>query len=148
LDIYSLLKQDHQRVRMLFGRIETEEPGDGATNLHLFDALKRELTIHKEAEESTLYAALGMLPGMSGRIEEALEEHAEIEELLEELAQLDRQSDAFTTQLGELREEVEHHFDAEESEIFAQAQDLLTDEQADRLALQMQAEKERLTLQA
>lgn len=143
MDIYSLLKQDHQRVRMLFDRIETEEPGDG-TSLHLFDALKRELTIHKEAEEHSLYAALGTLPGIGDRIEEALEEHADIEELLQELEQLDRTSDAFATQLGELREEVEHHFGVEESEIFAQAQDLLTDEEADRLALQMQAEKERL----
>jgi hemerythrin superfamily protein len=144
VDIYSLLRQDHQRVRMLFDRLETEEPGDDATSLHLFDALKRELMIHKEAEEGTLYAALSPLPGIGDRIEEALEEHADIEELLQELEQLDQKSDAFVTQLGELREEVEHHFGVEEGEIFAQAQDLLTNEQADRLALQMQAEKERL----
>jgi hypothetical protein len=129
---------------MLFDRLATEEPGDGETSLHLFDALKRELMIHKEAEESTLYAALGTLPGISGRIEEALEEHADIEELLQELEGVDQQSDAFVTQLGELREEVEHHFGVEEDELFPHAQDLLTDEEADRLALQMQAKKERL----
>jgi hemerythrin superfamily protein len=144
VDIYSLLKQDHQRVRLLFDRLETQEPDEGS--LHLFDALRRELQIHKKAEESTLYAALGALPGLSDRIEESLEEHADIEELLQELEQLDRKSDAFVTQLGELREEVEHHFGVEESDIFTQAQELLTDEQADRLARQMQAAKERLAL--
>lgn len=144
MDIYSLLKQDHQRVRSLFEQIDTVEAGDGATRDRLFDALKRELTIHKEAEEGTFYAALSTLPEISDRIEEALEEHADVEELLQELEQLDSGSAAFAMQLGELREEVDHHVGEEETEIFSRAQDLLTEEQADRIAREMQALKERL----
>jgi hemerythrin superfamily protein len=144
MDIYSLIKDDHQRVTALFDRIEAAESGEGETRRRLFEALKKELTIHKEAEEATFYAALSNLPEITDRIEEAMEEHADVEELLQELEQLDSDSPAFATQISELREEVEHHVGEEETEIFRRAQELLTDEQADRLAREMQAEKERL----
>ena len=144
MDIYSLLRQDHQRVKELFDRIEATESGGGGKRESLFTTIKKELALHKEAEESTFYAALGMLPEMSDRIEEAMEEHVDVEELLQELEELDTGSDAFMAQLAELREEVEHHVGEEENEIFPRARDLLTEEQADKIAREMQAQKQRL----
>ncbi|MDB5408474.1 MAG: hemerythrin [Rhodospirillales bacterium] len=144
MDIYSLIKQDHQRVIELFGLLDALEIA-AAERTRLFKTLKQELTVHKEAEENTFYAALSDLPEMTDRIEESLEEHVDIEELLEELDDLDSESDAFIAQLRELKEEVEHHVDEEEGVIFPIARELLTPAEADRIAQAMQEERSRLT---
>ena len=54
------------------------------------------------------------------------------------------EDDGFAGQLAELREEVEHHVGEEENDIFHEAGELLTEEQAERIAEEMQAAKERL----
>ena len=143
MDIYSLIKQDHQRVTDLFGLLDALEIA-AAERARLFRTLKRELTVHKEAEENTFYAALSDLPEISDRIEESLEEHVDVEELLEELDDLDSESDEFVAQLRELKEEVEHHVEEEESVIFPLARALLTAAEAERIAQAMQEERSRL----
>jgi iron-sulfur cluster repair protein YtfE (RIC family) len=143
LDIYSLIRQDHQKVIDIFDRLDALEIA-AAERTQLFKSLKQELTVHKEAEENTFYAALSDLPEISERIEESLEEHVDIEELLEELDVLDSDSDEFTAQLRELKEEVEHHIEEEEGVIFPLARDLLTPAQAERIAQAMQDERSRL----
>src|SRR5262249_1074443 len=109
----------------------------------LFEQLQHELRVHKEAEEATFYAALSLLPEISDRIEEALEEHVDIEELLDEFEEMDEDS-SFTGQLAELREEAEHHVAQEGNDSCPQARELRTGEQAERIAQEMQAAKERL----
>jgi hemerythrin-like domain-containing protein len=143
LDIYSLIKQDHQRVTDLFGLLDAIEIA-AAERTRLFRTLRQALTVHKEAEENTFYAALSDVPEISDRIEESLEEHVDIEELLEELADLDSESDEFIAQLRELKEEVEHHVDEEENVIFPLARELLTVAEAERIAHAMEEERSRL----
>jgi iron-sulfur cluster repair protein YtfE (RIC family) len=143
VDIYSLLEADHRKVQELFAK--AEEAGDPRELETLFRDIKAELEIHKEAEERTFYAALSNFPEFADRIEEAMEEHVEIEELLEELSSLAAEDDDFRSQLSELREEAEHHVREEEGEIFAQARKLLDDEQASRIAEEFRLEKQGLT---
>ena len=141
MDIYTLLRADHRRTSELFDRIEAAD--NTKERDALFEQLKHELRVHKEAEEATFYAALSLLPAISDRIEEALEEHVDIDELLDEFEEMD-EDDGFAGQLAELREEVEHHVGEEENDIFHEARELLTEEQAERIAEEMQAAKERL----
>ena len=141
MDIYTLLRADHRRTSELFDRIEAAD--NTKERDALFEQLKRELRVHKEAEEATFYAALSLLPEISDRIEEALEEHVDIDELLDEFEEMDEEG-SFAGQLAELREEVEHHVGEEENDIFHEARELLTEEQAERIAEEMQAAKERL----
>jgi hemerythrin-like domain-containing protein len=143
VDIYALLKADHDRVKQLFVRIDSAE--DGRQRDRLFQEIRKELMLHKEAEERTFYAALSVLPQMTDRIEEGLEEHADIEELLEELDGLDGEEDDFLAQLDELREEVEHHVEEEEGGVFERARQLLSAEQAAKIAREFEAEKEKLS---
>ena len=142
MDIYSVLQADHRAVAALFGKAEeTRGPGELEA---VFREIKTALERHKEAEERTFYAALSTLPEIADRIEEAMEEHVDVEELLEELANLAAEDDDFRAQLNELREEVEHHVREEEREIFAEAKKLLSDEQARLIGEEFQAEKEAL----
>jgi hypothetical protein len=143
LDIYALIENDHRTVEELFAKLE--ETDSARQRERLFEQLKAELLRHKEVEERTFYAALSTLPEISDLIEEAMEEHVDAEELLQELEGLDPEEDEWAATLLELREEVEHHVTAEEGEIFAGARKLLSEEQAQRLAKEFQAEKERVT---
>ena len=142
MDIYSLLEADHRTVKELFAK--AEEASDPRDLEKVFREIKTQLELHKEAEERTFYAALSNFPEISDRIEEAMEEHVDVEELLEELSNLAAEDEDFRSQLNELREEVEHHVREEEGEIFARARKLLDEEQAARVAEEFRSEKEGL----
>jgi hypothetical protein len=117
VDIYSLLEGDHREVADLFARAEqTTEPRELEA---VFRDIKRTLELHREAEERTFYAALSNFPELAERIEEAMEEHVDVEELLEELSNLA----------------------AEEGELFSKARKLLDDEQSARIAEEFVTEK-------
>jgi iron-sulfur cluster repair protein YtfE (RIC family) len=142
VDIYALLEADHRKVAELFQKAE-ETTGPRELEA-VFQEIKSALEQHRDAEERTFYAALSTLPDIADRIEEAMEEHVDVEELLEELSTLAAEDDEFRAQLNELREEVEHHVREEEREIFREARRLLTDEQAALIGEEFQAEKEGL----
>jgi hemerythrin-like domain-containing protein len=139
VDIYSLLRDEHRRVLALFDELEQTE--EARERERLFERLKKEMLTHKEAEERTFYAALSLLPDLVDRIEEAMEEHADQQELLEELDGLDVEDEDFAVQLNELREELQHHINEEENEIFVRAQQHLNEAQAKKIAKEMLAEK-------
>ena len=66
-DAIELLKEDHRRVKELFGEFEKfqESKAEGAEDLKqaLIDAVCMELTVHAQAEEEILYpAARAALP--------------------------------------------------------------------------------------
>ena len=144
MDIYSLLRDEHRQVLALFDEIEQSvEPHERE---RLFERLKKEILTHKEAEERTFYAALSLLPDLVDRIEEAMEEHADQQELLEELDGLDVEDEDFAVQLNELREELQHHINEEETEIFSRAQQHLNEAQARKIAKEMLAEKEKVSV--
>jgi hemerythrin-like domain-containing protein len=145
VDLYALLKQDHGRVKELFAKLERSAGAEERDRL--FQTLKLELMAHKEAEDATFYAALSVLPEISDRIEEALEEHVDIEELLEEFDGIEGEGEVFTAQLVELREEVQHHVEREEEELFPRARELLSEAQSARIARDFATAKERLAAQ-
>lgn len=142
MDIFALLQQDHQTVAALFDEIAAAEETDDREKIFL--KLKEEFLRHKEAEERTFYAALSMIPELADRIEEAMEEHVDAEELLEEIDGFDVEDEEWAATLAELKEEIEHHVAEEEGEISAQAKELLTEEQLKKIGKEFAMEKKRL----
>ena len=142
MDIFALLQQDHQTVAALFDEIASAEDTDDREKI--FGRLKEEVLRHKEAEERTFYAALSMIPELGDRIEEAMEEHVDAEELLEEIDGLDVDEEEWAATLAELKEEIEHHVAEEEGDIFAQAKEHLTEDQLKKLGKEFALEKKRL----
>jgi len=130
------------RRRGPFDDIASAEASDDREKL--FEKLKEEFLRHKEAEERTFYAALSMIPDLADRIEEAMEEHVDAEELFEEIDGLDAEEEEWIATVVELKEEIEHHVAEEEGEIFVQAREHLTDEQAKKLGKEFESEKKRL----
>lgn len=141
MDLYQLLKQDHQKVKRLFERLDEASDGTAKQRERLFAELKRELELHTEVEEKRFYPALRDRDEAKELVEESLEEHGEVKKLLGELDQADKEEGAWTDQLQELREDVEDHVEEEETELFPIAQKLLEEAKTKEIAEAIQKDK-------
>lgn len=139
MDPFKLLKKDHQTVSELFERVEAAR---GQAKTAAFKKLKTALDVHAHIEEKFLYPALKNADASRDITLEAYEEHKVVKNLLAELA-AGKPSDQWNAKLTVLKENVDHHVDEEEGELFDKAKDVLTDEQLEMLGDEMGAEKER-----
>jgi hemerythrin-like domain-containing protein len=140
MDAFELLKNDHAKVSSLFDRIEPAT--DATTRQQLFTQLKQELTIHAHIEETILYPALKAASETRELTEEAYEEHQEVKDLLAELEATPPDSEEWSDMITELRENVEHHVEEEEGEMFTQAREVLSEQQLNEIGARMSAEKQ------
>jgi hypothetical protein len=109
----------------------------------VFDQIKTELELHTHIEEKIFYPALEKPEETHDLILEAYEEHKMVKTLLTQLSGAKTADDEWQAQAKVLRENVEHHVDEEENELFDKADDALSDEEIDALGQRMEAEKAR-----
>ena len=140
MDAFELLKADHKKVNSLFDELEAAA---GKDKLRVFDQIKTELELHTHIEETIFYPALEKPEETHDLTLEAYEEHKMVKTLLAELSQARTADDEWQAKAKVLRENVEHHVDEEENELFDKADDALTDEEIEALGNQMEAEKAR-----
>ena len=141
MDIYSLIKKDHQEVASFFRRLKAAE-GFSETSEQLFAQLREDLELHAHAEERVWYPALQEAKGTQGLVEEALNDHALVQDLLDELAASHMGDEAWNEKLEVLEEHVEHHIEEEEGDIFDVARQLFSVEQAAELVRRWQMAKQ------
>ncbi len=140
MDPFELLKADHQKVAQLFDRLET---ASGQAKLRIFKEIKSELELHTHIEEKIFYPALERPRETHDLTLEAYEEHKVVKSLLAELGRAKSADDEWQAKAKVLRENVEHHVDEEENELFDKADDVLTDVELEALGRRMEAEKAR-----
>ena len=140
MNAFQLLKNDHQIVSGLFDRIES---ASGREKTQLFTRLKSELDVHAHIEEKIFYPALENKQESREITLEAYEEHKVVKDLLTELSNGRPADEEWDAKLKVLRENVDHHVEEEEGELFDKANDVLSDEDIDRLGEEMEAEKAR-----
>jgi len=140
MDLFQLIRQDHQKAKRLFERLAETSSGT-QSRPRLFAELKHELELHAEVEEKYFYPALQRHDEAKDLVAEALEEHSDVKEALAALDQGDDESDGWTDRLDELQEDVEHHVEEEETEIFPLAQKLLDAKQLSTIAAEIEKAK-------
>jgi hemerythrin-like domain-containing protein len=140
MDAFELLKADHKKVAELFDLMET---ASGKRKLDVFKRIESELEVHTHIEETIFYPALEKPQETHDLTLEAYEEHKVVKTLLAELSGAKSANDEWQAKAKVLRENVEHHVDEEENELFDKADDALTDEEIEALGERMAAEKAR-----
>ncbi len=140
MEIYEVLKRDHQAVKQLFKRLE-KGTEDRET---LFDELYTELSIHSEIEDEVFYSVLEKDKEIRDLILEGKEEHKLITQKLEEMSMLDVEDEEWQAKLTVLQELVEHHVEEEEGEMFKKARKVLSNEQAHAIAEEFEQNKHEL----
>ncbi len=141
MDIYSLIKKDHQEVARLFKQLR-DAKGSRETCAQLFTQLREELERHTHVEEQVFYPALQEAEVAQELVEEALDDHQLVAVLLEELATTSQGSSAWDEQIQGLEENVQEHVKAEERHIFDAARQLLSPEDEAELAERWQTARQ------
>lgn len=135
-----LLKTDHRKVEALFSKVKANEDGNNAAT---FKKIKEELDIHSHIEEMIFYPHL-LEKGnkeLKKIVREGVEEHAQVKTLLTELTELRGTDPEFKAKITVLMENVEHHVEEEEGEMFEMAEEQMSEETLQRLGSLMQGEK-------
>jgi hypothetical protein len=141
MDAITLLKDDHEKVSGIFEQLEPTTERAVKTREELFTKLKQELDIHAYIEEKIFYPVLKQEAETRAITLEGVEEHHVIKLLLNELAGMQVDSEQWTAKLKVLKENVEHHVEEEESEMFKGAREVLSKEQLATLGARMEAAK-------
>ena len=141
MDAFTLLKTDHKAVAGLMEKIDatTERALKGREDL--FTQLKSELDIHAEIEEKILYPVLEKAEETHDISLEAYEEHRLVKQLLGELEGEPKDTEEWTAKFTVLKENVEHHVEEEEGEMFKKARKVLSQEEIDELGARLEEAK-------
>lgn len=118
-----VLHADHQKVRNLFSEFDSLKGLDDEDErkAELVDEICYELTLHTMVEEEIFYPALRAAIGDDDLMDEAEVEHAGARELISQLEVMYPGDDYFDATVSVLGEEVGHHIDKEEGELFEAA---------------------------
>jgi hemerythrin superfamily protein len=140
MDALELLKKDHQKVKDLFKRAETNK--DEKQQKRLFEQIKTELETHTRIEESVFYPAMAERDELKDMVLESLEEHKQVKTLLREMENLTSKSEKFEPKLKVLMENVEHHAEEEEEgKMFPKVRKLFDKSELEKLGEQLEAAK-------
>lgn len=143
MDIYKALKQDHEEAKEMLEKLSDTTERAVKTREETFEKLKTELTAHSRAEEAVFYAALRDHDESRDDALEGEQEHHMVDILLKELSQMDVSDEQWTAKLTVLKEQIEHHVEEEEGEMFDTAKKLFSDEQAESLGEAFEEHKKR-----
>jgi hemerythrin-like domain-containing protein len=143
-DALDLLRADHDKVRSLFREFDSLRGIDDEDERksELVDEICYELTLHTMIEEEIFYPVLRSAINDDDMMDEADVEHAGARELISQLEVMYPGDDHFDATVVVLGEEVGHHIEKEEGEMFDAARSAGVD--LVRLAEQLAARREEL----
>lgn len=121
-DALAVLKRDHERVQAMFEQYEALGERARAGKRKLANEICRELSLHAELEEALFYPALrGAGRDYHEMVDEALVEHAAAKDLIGQIEAMDAGEELFDARVKVLGEQVAHHVEEEEGELFPKA---------------------------
>jgi hypothetical protein len=139
MNALELLKQQHEEVSKLFKRFEKLKDHDDAARQEIFEKVADALGAHAKIEEDYFYPAMKK-DSTEDDLREAVEEHLSVKRLIADLLEMEPSDEEFDAKMKVLQEQVEHHVEEEEKELFKEARKILTKEQLDDLGLQLEEE--------
>ena len=142
MDAITLLKADHEKMRGLLSELESTTERGVKTRSELFATIKGELTLHEIIEEEIFYPELKAHPKAKDIVLEAYEEHHVVDLLMSELESLDVQDETWGAKALVMKENVEHHMEEEEGDMFRKARQVFDAAELDDLGTRMEARKQ------
>jgi hemerythrin superfamily protein len=122
-DAIALLTADHREVSEMFEQFE--QLGDRATTSKekLKDKICKALIAHTTIEEEIFYPAVRAAKIEEGEdmVDEAIVEHASAKDLIKQLQEMQPDDDLYDAKVKVLSEQIEHHVEEEEKEMFPKA---------------------------
>ena len=141
MDAIAMLKEDHVKVKGLLADLESTTERGVKTREALFATIKGELTIHEIIEEEIFYPELKAHPKAKDIVLEGYEEHHVVDLLMSELEALDVADETWGAKAIVMKENIEHHIEEEEGEMFTKARQVFDRAELDDLGQRMTARK-------
>ena len=143
MDAIELLTADHDEVRGLFDQFrEAKEAEDMERMRKLQGEIFSELEAHTRIEEEIFYPAVRDLgvEEMSETVGEGIQEHHVVKVLMREIDDVSGQ-ETFESKMTVLIENVEHHAQEEEQELFPSLREAMAEERLQELGSELEAAK-------
>jgi hypothetical protein len=141
MDAIALLKADHDKMRKLLAELDSTTERGEKRRQELFATIKGELTLHEVIEEEIFYPELKAHPKSEDTVLEGFEEHHVVDLIMGELEQLDVTDETWGAKATVMKENVEHHMEEEEGEMFKQARQAFSRAELEDLGRRMEERK-------
>jgi hypothetical protein len=141
MDAIKLLTTDHDKVKRLLTELESTTERGVKTRAELFATIKGELTLHEIVEEEIFYPELKAHPKAKEIVLEGYEEHHVVDMLMGELEALDVSDESWGAKALVMKENIEHHIEEEEGEMFKKARQVFDADELEDLGSRMEARK-------
>ena len=132
-----LLEIDHRRFEELLKQGEETTARAVKRRTALLDTLTAELNVHEAIEEKILYPALKSHPQARDLVLEGYQEHHVADLIVKELHGLARNDEKWGAKFKVLKENIEHHIEEEEKNMFPTARGIMSREELDELGARM-----------
>ena len=139
-DIFARIRDDHDKHRTLIELVEKTK-GDSRGRRELFGKLADEVRAHADAEERIFYAELMQHTKGREKAGHSVKEHHEASAIIEELLEMDYSSTGWLNRFATLADELRHHMDEEEKEVFPLAGRLLSAERKQAMVAEFEKAK-------
>ena len=139
-----LLKADHRRVEKVLEDMDSTSEDDVERRQQLFREFTNEMQVHEIIEEEILYPDLKDHPNAREVVLEGYEEHHVVDTILNELNEVPFDDETWGAKFSVMKENIEHHIEEEEEEMFEQADDIFDDRELEDLGARMAQRKEEL----
>lgn len=139
MNAIDLLKSQHRTVEKLFSKIAGAK--EDAKKQELFNQVADALAAHAAIEEHQFYPAV-KAKRTEDILLESLQEHLGVKRVIADLLKTPAGDQTFDAKIKVLKEQVEHHVEEEESDLFPKVKKLLDVEYLEALGQEMSAEFE------
>ena len=144
MDAVTLLKDDHETLKKILNDLDSTTERGVKTREELFARVSRELEVHEAIEEEIFYPALKEHPKAKDLVLEAYEEHNVVDMVMAEIQDTPYDDETWGAKLTVMKENIEHHIEEEEGEMFPQAREVFERSELQELGDRMQARKDEL----
>jgi hemerythrin superfamily protein len=142
MNAITLLRADHKTVKALFKQFEQLGENAKSEKKRIVERIIKELAVHAAIEEQVLYpAARKAVPDGEENVLEALEEHHIVKWTLSELEKMSPDAERFDAKVSVLIENVRHHIEEEEGELFPKIREALGRKDLEALGASLEAAK-------
>ena len=121
-DAIALLTADHREVHEMFEQFEQLGDRAKASKEKLKDKICKALIAHTTIEEEIFYPAMREKgEDAEDMVDEAIVEHASAKDLIKQLQEMQPDDDLYDAKVKVLGEQIDHHVEEEEKEMFVKA---------------------------
>lgn len=142
ISLYATLKGEHHEVDAMLKTLKTSGDKMDGVRERVVDKLRKELLSHAHAEQEAVYSVLREKTEKKNLVTEAEAEHNKMEHLVKKLSDAEPDSSTWHETLDALIEEVHHHVEEEEGEMFDEMRNVFSDEDEKRIVEHFREEKE------